>query len=186
MSRILRTAIVCALLALSLAGCAPPHTARTFEHEAFTFTIPAGWQTLEEVWKRPIAPQTDYYGLGLQEIITIQHPPKQGQGTAFFTVAAAPLAEGQGLETRFKQAYVEAVPPVKDVSVQSFARAGLSGYEITYQRPWGEPWWQFRDIWLAKDGMIYVLSFHTLPASFSAYTETFDQIIKSFRFKGSD
>lgn len=183
MSRILRTAIAGALLALFLAGCAPPNKARTFEHEAFTFTIPAGWQTLEEVWKRPTAPQTDYYGLGLQEIITIQHPPKQGQGMAFFTVAAAPLAESQDLETRFKQAYAEAIPPVTDASVQPFARAGLSGYEITYRRPWGEPWWQFRDIWLAKDGMIYVLSFHALPNAFASYSATMDQIIGSFRFK---
>lgn len=182
-----RIAVVFVLLiAVSLAGCRPPAAARTFDHEAFTFTIPAGWQTLEEVWKRPTSPQKDYYGLGLQEIVTIQYPPKQGQGSAFFAVATAPLAACEDLEARLQQTYAEAVPAVVDASVRPFARAGLSGYEITYKRPWGEPWWQFRDIWLAKGGAVYVLSFHASPHVFASYSEVMDQIIGSFQFKNAN
>lgn len=187
MSHTRRIAVVFVLLvAAFLAGCRPSAAARTFEHEAFTFTIPAGWQTLEEVWKRPISPQKDYYGLGLQEIVTIQYPPKQGQGSVFFAVATAPLAEGQDLQARLQQTYAETVPAGVDASVRAVECAGLSGYEITYKRPWGEPWWQFRDIWLAKDGVIYVLSFHTSPHVFASYSEVMDQIIGSFRFKDAD
>jgi len=59
----------------------------------------------------------------------------------------------------------------------------LSGYEITYNRPWGEPWWKFQDIWLEKDNVIYVLSFHAPPTSFDTYNDVFEQILESFQFK---
>jgi len=156
--------------------------ARTYEHEAFTFTIPAGWQTSEEVFGEPTAPR-EYDGLGVQELVMIQYPAGQGKGKAFFAVAASPLAEGQSLEARFTQAYQTALPELREVSTRSFEQGNLSGYEITYMRPWGEPWWQFRDIWLEKDGVIYVLSFHALPDSFSACSEAFEQILGSFQFK---
>lgn len=113
----------------------------------------------------------------------IQYPPDQGKGRVFFVVASSPLAEGQDLESRFTQAYQMAVPEIENASQQLFERGELAGYEITYKRPWGEPWWQFRDVWLEKDGAIYVLSFYASPNSFESYTDTFDQILESFRFK---
>jgi hypothetical protein len=171
------------LLALSAACGSISSEARPFETEHFTFTIPAGWQTMAEVWDRPAAPEDDYYGLGLQEQVMIQYPPEQRQGKAFFAVASSPLAEGETLEGRFTQAYQLAVPEIEEASQASFALGDHSGYEITYRRPWGEPWWNFRDIWLEKEGVIYVLSFHATPGSFDSYAETLDQILESFSFK---
>ncbi len=160
-----------------------PIEARPYENEVFSFTIPTGWRTSEEVWNRPIPPEKDYYGLGVQEIITIQNPPEPGQGNAFFAVASSPLASGEDLESRFTRAYQTAIPEIEDASKQPFEQGTLSGYEITYKRPWGEPWWQFYDIWLEKDAVIYVLSFHTAPNTFADHTDTFDQILESFRFR---
>lgn len=157
--------------------------ARSYETEAVTFTIPAGWQTMEEVWDRPATPDKDYYGLGVQELVMIQYPPEQGAGKVFFAVASAPLADGEDLETRFTQAYARAVPEIEEVSRQAYQLGELSGYEITYRRPWGEPWWNFRDIWLEKDGVIYVLSLHATPNSFETYTDTFDEIVASVMIK---
>jgi hypothetical protein len=167
---------------LFLAACVPMGP-RTYKHEAFTFTIPAGWQTMEEVFGQSASSGKEYYGLGVQTLVMIQHPPGRGKGKAFFAVASSPLPEGQDLETRFTQAYQRALPEPRDVSTRRFEQGKLSGYEITYKRPWGEPWWQFRDIWLEKDGVIYVLSFHALPGSFATYSGTFEQILKSFQFK---
>jgi hypothetical protein len=174
------------LLIVSMAGCLPSNAARTFEHEAFTFTIPAGWQTMEEVWKRPMPAGQAYYDLGVQEIVMIQYPAEPGKGVAFFAVASAPLAEGQDLEKRFTETYQALAPAIRQATTRSFARGELSGYEITYTRPWGEPWWQFRDIWLEKDGMVYVLSCHAQPDAFATYAGVCEQIIDSFRFRGAD
>lgn len=168
---------------MSLACRLTPTEVRTFENETITFTIPADWQTMEEIWDRPASLEKDYKGLGVQEIVTIQYPPEQAQGRVFFVVASSPLAGGQDLESRFTQAYQTAVPKIEDASKHLFEQGELSGYEITYRRPWGEPWWQFRDIWLEKNSVIYVLSFYASPNSFETYSDTFDQILKSFQFK---
>jgi hypothetical protein len=93
------------------------------------------------------------------------------------------MAGGQDLESRFTQAYQMAVPEIEDESKSLFEHGDLSGYEITYRRPWGEPWWQFHDIWLEKNSVIYLLSFYASPNSFETYSDTFDQILESFQFK---
>ena len=178
-----RTLIAFGLLLILSAACdSVSAEARPFEAERFTFTIPAGWQTMQEVWDRPASAEDDYYGLGLLEQVMIQHPPVQGQGKAFFAVASSPLAEGETLEGRFTQAYQLAVPEIEDASQASFELGDYAGFEITYRRPWGEPWWQFRDLWLEKDGVIYLLSFHAAPGAFDSYAETLDEILHSFSF----
>lgn len=160
-----------------------PTQGRVFETEAFSFIIPPGWATGEEVWGESAATGRDYYGLGVQEVVMIQYPAEPGRGQAFFAVASAPLGTGEDLEARFTEAYRSAVPEIVDASTRPFEQGALTGYEITYRRPWGEPWWQFRDIWLEREGTVYVLSFHASPHTFANYAETFERIIASFRFK---
>jgi hypothetical protein len=160
-----------------------PAKARTYENEVFSVTIPAGWQTLGEIWGKKAVSGQEYKGLGVQELVTLQYPPKQGSGKAFFVVASSPLVEGQDLESRFNDAYLDANPEIENASQQSFEQGEWVGYEMTYKRPWGEPWWQFRDIWLEKGGAIYVLSFYASSESFETYADTFNQILESFQFK---
>lgn len=184
MLRIRRIATCWALLmALSLACLNQPSEMRTYEGEKFSFTIPVDWQTNQEIWGESAASGQEFKGLGVQELVLIQYPQQQGKGKAFFVVSSATLAEGQDLESRFNQVYQDAVPEIEEASEQSFALGERAGFEITYKRPWGEPWWKFRDIWLEKDGMVYVLSFYASPNSFDTYAETFKQILESFRFK---
>ncbi len=155
---------------------------RVFESDTFRFTIPVGWGTYEEVWGRPMQAEDDYYGLGVTTAVTIQYPPEKGQGNAFFSVATSRLAEGESLELRLNLAYANAVPEIEDVSRQVFTRDELSGIEVIYRRPWGEPWWKFRDIWLEKDAVVYVLSFHASPNGFDSFADPFDRILESFTF----
>ena len=140
---------------------------------------------MEELWGRPQDVGRDYYALGVEEIMMITSARVQGDGTysSYFAVASSPLAGGTDLETRFHQTYDPLIPDLRDVSQQKFNNVTLSGFEITYQRPWGEPWWQFRDIWVEKDAVIYVLSFHGSPNDFEKYKDDFGQILQSFNFK---
>lgn len=156
---------------------------RSYETDTFRFTIPQGWQTMEELWQRPIPTDREYYDLGVIEIITITSVQVQGASGAFFAVASSPLAGGVGLEERFETAYTGVKTEIQTITQQPFERGQLTGYEITYKRPWGEPWWMFHDIWLEKDGIIYVLSFHAAPASFENYSEVMEEIVDSFEFK---
>ncbi|MGV8026631.1 MAG: hypothetical protein AB2L18_08745 [Anaerolineaceae bacterium] len=156
---------------------------RTFENEFLSFTIPAGWGTKEEVWERQNILAEDFNGLGVREIISIQHSPIQGQVGGSFALESSSSASGEDLESRFTQTYKNPYITFKDVSKQPFKRGALSGHEIIYTRPIGEPWWQFHDIWLEKDGLLYILSFHTLTNGFENYSATFDQILDSFQFE---
>ena len=163
----------------------PLESSRPFENEKFSFTIPAGWQTMEELWEQPQEVGRDYYGLGVGEIIMITNARVQVDGTysSYFAVASSPLAGGTDLETRFHQTYDPLIPELSEVSQQKFDNGTLSGLEITYQRPWGEPWWQFQDVWVEKDGVIYVLSFHGSPNDFEIYKDDFELILQSFNFE---
>jgi hypothetical protein len=171
------------MIAILLVGCSFSTKPRTFENETFSFTIPAHWKTIEEIWDIPDSSGQDSYSLGVQEIVTIQYPTIKGKGKAYFLVASSPLQNGQDLESRLNQAYQTTTPEVENVEIRSFDRNELSGYEITYKRPWGEPWWKFRDIWLEKNNTVYVLSFHAPPDSFDKYNDIFEEIIGSFQFK---
>ncbi len=73
-------------------------------------------------------------------------------------------------------------PEIKEASRQPYEQYGLAGFEITYDRPWGEPWWRFHDLWLEKDAVIYVLTFQAYPASFDEFSDVFGEIADSFRF----
>jgi hypothetical protein len=156
-----------------------------FENEQFSFTIPAGWQTMEELWGEQHVAEKNYYGLGLEELIMITNARVQADGTysTYFAVASSPLAGGTDLETRFHQTYDPLIPDLREVSQQKIDSDTLSGLEITYQRPWGEPWWQFRDIWVARNAVIYVLSFHGSPNDFETYKDDLELILQSFNFK---
>jgi hypothetical protein len=171
------------LLAVTVSCRSVAKEARAYELDSFSFTIPAGWQTHEEVWGSPMAEDADFYRLGVSTAATIQYPPEKGKGNAFFSVATSPLGEGEDLESRFNLAYQNPVPEIEEVSQQEFDLGELTGFEITYKRPWGEPWWRFQDVWLEKDGVVYVLSFHTAPTRWETYTETLTQILDSFSFK---
>ena len=140
---------------------------------------------MEELWEQPQEVGRDYYGLGVGEIIMITNARVQVDGTysSYFAVASSPLAGGTDLETRFHQTYDPLIPELREVSQQKFDNGTLSGLEITYQRPWGEPWWQFRDLWVEKDAVIYVLSFHATPNDFKQHQDDFDLILNSFKFK---
>ena len=189
-SLLLLTSLTCRLLSPNMEE---PPTQSTqhfespllFENEKFSFTIPAKWQTMEDLWNKPQTAGRDYYALGVSEIIMITNAREQADGTysAYFAVASSPLAGGMDLETRFHQTYDPLLPDLREVSQQKTDRGALSGLEITYQRPWGEPWWQFRDLWVERDAVIYVLSLHAAPNDFEQHQDDFDLILNSFNFK---
>lgn len=156
---------------------------RVFEGDDFAFTIPAGWETAEKVWGKPMPEDRDYYGLGVIEKITIQYPPIKKMGKAFFSVAVGELEPGEALESRVKRAYEDPVTEMKDLTIQEVTIHEKSAYEAIYRRPWGEPWWKFRDVWVEQSNMVFVLSYHSAPETFSDYIEISDKIIDSFELR---
>lgn len=156
---------------------------RLYDAAEFSFTIPPGWKTDEEVWTQYTLIRKEYKNLGVKEIIQLQHPPRQGRGRAFFTVASSPMTDELTLEERFLQTYqaLESWEEIMNPSILPFEQGEMLGFQIYYERFWGVPLWSFRDVWLENDRIIYVLSFHT--DSFEEYSEIFEVFLKSFNFK---
>ncbi len=147
------------------------------------FTIPAGWRIILETADLTAQPDNDYYGLGVKPYIVIEQSSQTGPGSLYFTIAISPLAEGETLESRYNQAYEGAIPEPEKITEQVIDLNNTSGYEIKYERPWGEPWWKFDDVWMEKEGLIYVLSFRGSPSSFNSTMETRNLLIASFHFE---
>ncbi len=147
-----------------------------FENDAFRFTIPAGWGMALY--------GGDYNDLNVETVVTVYDNPIMFWSKALFTVATSPL-DGD-LLTHFRQTYenieLQNTPTIEGKS-QAFERGALSGLEIFYTYPYGEKIYSYHDIWLEKDGFVYVLSFSTWPSEFKNYTEEFDCILDSFQFK---
>jgi len=150
-----------------LAGC-HPNPVQAFDAPAFSFEFPKGWQLMSDLWP-DYQPEQDYYHLGLQEVVMVTSVKEQGQAGAYFAVAVKPLQADSDLETLFHQTYAPILDEIREMDETTLSVAG------------GEPWWQFRDIWLEKDGVAYVLSFHALDLE--KYQAEIAYILDHFAFK---
>ncbi len=177
-TRLFILALAFTLVPLSCQISSTPHH---YDNPAFSFDYPAGWQTMEALWGFH-QPEQNYYGLGLQEIIMITSVHKKGEFGAYFAVASTVTPEGDSLETVFHRTYSQIEGELREVSETTTSLNGIPAFEMAYERPWGEPWWQFRDLWLEKDGTIYLLSFHCLGST-ERYQEDLDLILNSFTLK---
>jgi TolB protein len=171
---VLILSIACSLTAADTQNTPTPTPASgksDFENEVYAFSLPTGWK-----WK---ISSGDYFDLEVEQQVSAQ---SQSKPTAIFTVAAVALAEGETLQTRFDLAYQNG-PQIEQVTTDTLSLSDVDGIEIFYQRPWGEPWWEFHDIWLEKNGVVYVLSCRTYLNSFAAREQGFASILDSFAFK---
>ena len=174
---VLATTLSCRFTSLEKLITETPETIteeRLYEDDSYSFTIPKGWGLS--------LTGGEYFDLGIEKKLTIHNAPLTQDSSAFFTVAYSPLKNGQTMEEIFDLAYQKG-PDIENASKNKFELNEISGIELTYRRPWGEPWWQFRDIWLEKDGLVYVLSFHAYPDDFESNSIVFNQILDSFSFK---
>jgi hypothetical protein len=172
MKRIIALTVVSliAILACSLSPPQPPQV-EAFKNDAFSFSIPEDWSTGTANYLN--------YGPAFELIVGITD--RSLLPNAMFTVTTSPLIGDKSLESRFTQTY--AVWFMENVSKQEFIQGELSGFEIYYSHNLGEGWNAYHDIWLEKDGVIYVLSFSCPNNSIDDYADIFDQILDSFSFK---
>ena len=177
------------ILILAALACRLGAEPQLFDHSAFTFIYPAQWHLMSALFPKYEAGR-DYYRLGVWEIVTVTSAQKIGEGGVYFTVASAPLPETLDLETFQRQSYQPYLKELRDYSEKEVMIHDSLGYEITYARPWGEPWWRFRDLWLENDGKVYLLSFHvktyaTNQQALAPYQQEMDAILESFAFKSA-
>jgi PsbP-like protein len=71
----------------------------------------------------------------------------------------------------------------QEISERILTVDGVTAYEKVYNIPHGEPYYQIRDVWLDKNGKIYIISCRAFPNNFNKSQNDFDLIINSFHVK---
>lgn len=148
---------------------------RTFENDDFILTLPAGWGVSMS--------GGEYFDLGTTEVVTFHNQPLITDSGAFLTVSVDELEQGQSLQDRVEAAYAVQKTEIEDLAQRAYEQGGLEGIEATYRRPWGEPWWRFRDVWFEVNGSVYLLSFMASPNTFDERAGVFDAMLQSYSFK---
>jgi hypothetical protein len=167
------------MLALAAFACARGTQNRTFSEAEFRFELPAKWQTMAELWNS-YQLQEDYYGLGAAEVVALTSVQKRGEFGIWFSVAKKPL-KGATLDELVETTYAQAIPEISDLQQSTTTLDGKPALALRYRRPWGEPWWQFYDVWVRKDSIAYLLSFHAL--ALEEYQADIELILNSFSFQ---
>jgi hypothetical protein len=154
-----------------------------YETAGLAFEVPAGWVRIEEVFPAYRPGRDAEKGA---EVVAVVVDP--GSATPFeryttsFAVLRRPLPPGLDLQAAFDAGYRDVVGlvPLAEGTLQL---AGATALEKTYRRPWGEPWFTLRDVWLQSGATVYVLSCKALPQAFEAQRERCEAIVQSFRIE---
>lgn len=173
--------LVLCLLAFFLAAlaCARETGNRSFSHAEFRFDYPPSWQTMSELWGT-YELKDDYYGLGAQQLAALTSVRKRGESGVWFTVAKKPLM-ATSLSEMVETMYAQLVPEATELQQSTIELAGQPAIAFRYRRPWGEPWWEFYDVWVENNEFAYLLSFHA--SSLEGYQADIDLILKTFSFQ---
>ncbi|MBI5879221.1 MAG: hypothetical protein HZB53_16355 [Chloroflexi bacterium] len=165
----------------------PPPTVALirFENDDLTFTYPANFQTLAEIFPG-YRFGGRYRDMGVNEVIALGDPLTAGPGTKYdiaVTLARKPLSPGATLESAARESYAAPTTQVRDF-VFSACEGMADCYDARYARTWGTPWWWTHDVWSAHGGYAYVLSYGSASSSmFAHYDVMFASIVASLRFK---
>lgn len=100
-----------------------------------------------------------------------------------------PMPFDSNLETIMQEAYQKAKVPRDEGLVKATGPVtvdGLSAYQWTYRVYVGEPAFEMRDVWIPKDGELFIIAIWTQwgnPDSFAAFQADADMFLKSLRLK---
>ena len=166
------------LVVLLLACCAPgPSGSARIERDTFAFDYPAHWSDQAERYPNytPHYPEFD-----------TDEPARVSNTPVTFWVGTRALPDGATLETLFRGIYTGMAEKgllVKVLGEEETTVDGRPALGITYEQYWGEPLVRQRDLWIEKDGRVYVLSCRSGPGAFDEAAAQCDAIVETFRLE---
>jgi hypothetical protein len=138
----------------------PLTTVNHFEDRKISFDYPSDWSTLSK-----ISPGHDE-ALNVDEVTGVGLP----RSPVSVRIYDRGLPTGSNLRRVYDETYsntwISQYVKSYTIAESIITVDGVTAYERVYKRPHGEPWYQIRDIWLEKEGRIYVLSCWASPDSF--------------------
>ncbi|HJX39470.1 MAG TPA: PsbP-related protein, partial [Anaerolineae bacterium] len=147
-----------------------PGVAKHWENEELSFDYPGDWRTLSEIWRQPAD-------------IGVADPGTATPWEKYLTsvrIEEQALPEGSTLEAVFEETDPQAE---RAISEGTTTVDGAVAYERIYEKFHGEPLRKIREVWLEKEGTIYIISCWSTPGHFEEAQSDFDLIVGSFHVK---
>lgn len=88
------------------------------------------------------------------------------------------------MEQVYKDAYstVRKNYPDREFIREDISLAGKDAVKFTLQRPFGEPWWRLRDIWVINNQSIYIFTYWAYPNHFDDGLHFFEETLTTIHF----
>jgi hypothetical protein len=141
-----------------------------WENEQFSFDYPGHWRTLVEIW-------------GEEAEIGVADPGTATPWEKYLTsvrIEARELPPGSTLKEAFEGTDPQAEGEVSEATTTV---DGVVARERLYEKFHGEPLRKIREVWLEKDGNIYIIHCWSTPGHFDEAQADFEVIIGSFHVK---
>jgi hypothetical protein len=164
---------------LLTSACSNPNDPVLYEGDDFTFSAPAGYET--ELYETPVIDSitnTEH----LLSSYNIGHYP-------FFSIIRQQIPADSDLETVFAN-YVSIMNDWHDIqfiSQSTFTMDDRTAIEYVHREFIGEPYVQFREIWMEYNGWAYSLvcgsSVSNAPGAVIPVSEQCIKLVEGFQFK---
>lgn len=169
-------------------GCVESNS---YNDQEISFNYPSHWMTFTDFWPNtygsPYKASIDR-NLNATEIMGVLNPRTTSNQLKYSTSVKI---EKKNMTNNLKDTFDQTYNSLKqdkgelyqEISQKTFMVDGVVAYEKVYKIPHGEPWFQVRDVWIEKNGMIYILSCWCIPEDFNKSQDDFNLIINSFHVK---
>jgi len=151
-----------------------------YSSNGVSFDYPDDWGPISQVF--PKYEMQHDPELNADELaIIVDAGSSTGQGEKYSVsvhIMKRDLPSGVSLKSLFDQTYEDKSYVM--ISDDTATINGIQAYIKVYKKPHGEPWYQVKDVWLEKDGEVYIISCWALPSGFAELQDKFNIIIDSF------
>jgi PsbP-like protein len=168
---------------------------KSFQNKEIYFSYPSSWVSFSDFWPSNFGfsykPSTDQE-LNATVITGVLDPKSNTPIEKYSTSVKIETKNNSGtLKETFDNTYSSLSHSSKasgkslfqNISERILTVDGVSAYEKVYKIPHGEPYYQIRDVWIYKNGKIYIISCRAFPNNFNQSQNDFDIIINSFHVK---
>lgn len=173
---VIRTLLI--LIVFLVSACVPADQTQVYQNDLFKFPLRSGWKVKEA----PLATGSNalnYYRLDLEIIVQVY----RSNSNDTITIAKRVLPAGSDLEKEFEATYQKIQNDIRKDTRGEGIMDQQKALVREYERPWGEPWIRFRDVWIEKGGTIFVLSRKSTLTPSQETTEMMNAIEAGIHFK---
>jgi PsbP-like protein len=187
------------LILVSSSGCIDfngnQSNTKNFQNNEISFNYPSTWVSFSDFWPSNFGFSynlSEDQNLNTTEITGVLDPKSNTPLEKYTTSVKIEEKNSSGnLKEDFDATYsslskssrASGTSLFHEISEGSLTVDGVTAYEKVYKIPHGEPYYQIKDVWLDKNGKIYIISCRAFPNNFNQSQNDFNTIINSFQVK---